>query len=178
MTTSTLDRPHIWQLGSGETDGTPLLLLHGTGGDEHDLLPLAGQLAPAAPVLSARGSVTENGMPRFFQRLREGVFDEDDLHFRVDELVAFLTAAETEYGVSPGTWRAVGFSNGANIAAALLLQRPGALATAVLLAAPWCPSRNRRGGSGRHAGGDQQRTHGSAGHSGTNPDPERAAARP
>jgi phospholipase/carboxylesterase len=128
----TLQRPHVWLPGTG---GPPLLFLHGTGGDEHDMLPLRGHLAPDAPVLSPRGTVLENGMPRFFRRLREGVFDEDDLRERTDELAEFLTAAGTEHGVAPGSWVAVGFSNGANIASALLFRRPEALAGAVLLAA-------------------------------------------
>jgi phospholipase/carboxylesterase len=127
-----MDRPHVWLPGEG---GPPLLLLHGTGGDEHDLLPLREHVAPDAPVLSVRGSVLENGMPRFFRRLREGVFDEDDLRARVDDLAGFLAAAERAYGVAPGGWTAVGFSNGANIASALLLRRPQALTAAVLLAA-------------------------------------------
>jgi phospholipase/carboxylesterase len=125
-------RPHVWVPG---TAVPPLLLLHGTGGDEHDLLPLRDHLAPDAPVLSPRGTVLENGMPRFFRRLQEGVFDEDDLRARVDELAAFLAAAETEHDVAAGSWVAVGFSNGANIASALLFRRPEALAGAVLLAA-------------------------------------------
>lgn len=129
--TAPLDRPHVWLPG----EGPPLLLLHGTGGDEHDLLPLRDHLAPGAPVLSPRGTVLEHGMPRFFRRLAEGVFDEDDLRLRVDELAAFLAAAEQRYGVPPGSWTAVGFSNGANIASAMLLLRPSALAGAVLLAA-------------------------------------------
>jgi phospholipase/carboxylesterase len=127
-----LDRAHVWVPGTG---GPPLLLLHGTGGDENDLLPLRTYLAPDAPVLSVRGTVLENGMPRFFRRLREGVFDEDDLRARVDELAEFLVAAEREYGVTAGTWTAVGFSNGANIASATLLRRPQSLAAVVLLAA-------------------------------------------
>lgn len=129
---ATLRRPHVWLPGQA---GSPLVLLHGTGGDENDLLGLRAQLAPDAPTLSVRGAVLENGMPRFFRRLREGVFDEEDLHTRVDELADFLTAAETEYGIVPGSEVAVGFSNGANIASALLFQRPDALAGAVLLAA-------------------------------------------
>lgn len=128
-----LERPHVWLPGS--PGQSPLLLLHGTGGDEHDLLPLREQLAPQAPVLSVRGTVLENGMPRFFRRLREGVFDEDDLRHQVDELATFLQAAEQRYEVEPGTWTAVGFSNGANIASALLFGRPGSLAGAIVLAA-------------------------------------------
>jgi phospholipase/carboxylesterase len=128
-----LDRPHVWLPGSA--DAPALLLLHGTGGDEHDLLPLRDHLAPDASVLSVRGTVLENGMPRFFRRLREGVFDEDDLRLRADELAQFLAAAERHYAVAPGRWTAVGFSNGANIASALLLGRPAAVRDAVLLAA-------------------------------------------
>jgi phospholipase/carboxylesterase len=127
-----LQRPHVWQPGEGPP---PLLLLHGTGGDEHDLLGLRQYLAPDSPVLSPRGTVQEDGMPRFFRRLSEGVFDEDDLRLRADELAAFLVAAEAQYGVAPGSWLAVGFSNGANMASALLMRHPDALAGAVLLAA-------------------------------------------
>ncbi len=132
MTGATLQRPHVWQPG---TAAPPLLLLHGTGGDEHDLLPLREHLGPGSPTLSPRGTVTESGMPRFFRRLREGVFDEDDLRARVDELATFLNAAEAEHGVEAGFWMAVGFSNGANIASALLFRHPQALAGAVLMAA-------------------------------------------
>jgi phospholipase/carboxylesterase len=124
-------RPHVFLPGTGR----PLLLLHGTGGDEHDLLPLRDLLAPGAPVLSPRGTVLENGMPRHFRRLREGVFDEDDLRERVDELAGFLGEAEAEHGIEPGSWVAVGFSNGANMASATLLLRPETLAGAALFAA-------------------------------------------
>ncbi len=132
MSDDPLRRPHVWQPGSS---APPLLLLHGTGGDEHDLLVLRQHLAPDAPVLSPRGTVSELGMARFFRRHREGVFDEDDLRFRADELAAFLSAAEQKYDVTPGSWLAVGFSNGANMASALLLRHPESLVGAVLLAA-------------------------------------------
>jgi phospholipase/carboxylesterase len=130
--TELLDRPYVWRDGEG---GPPLLLLHGTGGDEHDLLPLAARLSPRSPVLSPRGSVLEHGMPRFFRRLAEGVFDEDDLRVRTDELADFVEAAVAEHGLMPGSLVAVGFSNGANMASSLLMRRPEALAGAVLLAA-------------------------------------------
>jgi phospholipase/carboxylesterase len=131
----TLDRPHVFLPEAGEPSGPPLLLLHGTGGDEHDLLPLRDHLSPGAAALSVRGTVLENGMPRFFRRLREGVFDEEDLRRRVDELADFLAAASTAYELRARSLVAVGFSNGANIASAMLLQRPEVLAGAVLLAA-------------------------------------------
>ncbi|RZK95567.1 MAG: alpha/beta hydrolase, partial [Methylobacterium sp.] len=109
----------------------PLLLLHGTGGDETDLLPLGRTLLPGAALLSPRGAVLENGMPRFFRRLAEGVFDEADLRRRAADLAGFIAEARTAYGLAAPV--AVGFSNGANIAAALLLLHPGVLAGAVLL---------------------------------------------
>lgn len=111
----------------------PLLLLHGTGGDEDDLLPLGEAAAPGSDLLSPRGQVLENGMPRFFRRLAEGVFDEADLRHRTDELAAFIRDAREAYGL--GAPVALGFSNGANIAAALLLRHPGLLRGAVLLRA-------------------------------------------
>jgi phospholipase/carboxylesterase len=111
----------------------PLLLLHGTGGDENDLVPLAAQLSPGSALLSPRGNVTENGMPRFFRRLAEGVFDLADLKVRTAELADFIAAARKIYDIDAPV--AVGFSNGANIAAALLLTRPQLLHGAVLLRA-------------------------------------------
>lgn len=117
-----------------DPDAPPLLLLHGTGGTEDDLLPLGKTLAPGAALLSPRGKVLERGMPRFFRRLAEGVFDEDDLRRRADELAQFLAAAREAYGMRSAPV-AVGFSNGANMAAALLLLHPGALGGAVLFRA-------------------------------------------
>ncbi|WP_112663976.1 alpha/beta hydrolase [Microvirga flavescens] len=111
----------------------PLLLLHGTGGDENDLIPLGQTVAPGAALLSPRGKVLENGMPRFFRRLAEGVFDEADVKQRAHELADFVTEAREAYGIEAPI--ALGFSNGANIAAAMLMLRPEALAGAVLLRA-------------------------------------------
>ena len=116
-----------------EADGAPtLLMLHGTGGDEHDLLALGRALYPGAALLSPRGQVLENGMPRFFRRLAEGVFDLDDLRRRTHDLAAFVADASTAYGFDARRVIAVGYSNGANIAASLLLLRPEVLAGAVL----------------------------------------------
>jgi phospholipase/carboxylesterase len=111
----------------------PLLLLHGTGGDENDLLPLGRMVAPGSALLSPRGKVLEAGMPRFFRRLAEGVFDEADVRARALELAGFVAGAREAYGLVAPV--ALGFSNGANIAAALLWLRPGALAGAVLMRA-------------------------------------------
>jgi predicted esterase len=110
-----------------------LLLLHGTGGTEDDLLPLGDRLLPGAAQLSPRGQVLENGMPRFFRRLAEGVFDLDDLRLRTHELADFVEAARARYDLGPFPPVAVGFSNGANVAAAMLLLRPGSLGGALLL---------------------------------------------
>jgi predicted esterase len=112
-----------------------LLLLHGTGGNEHDLVSLADSLAPGAGVLSPRGKVLERGMPRFFRRLSEGVFDLEDLRIRTHELAAFVAAAASLYAVDPTRIVAMGFSNGANIAASTLLLEPGVLAGAILFRA-------------------------------------------
>jgi len=114
-----LDRPHVFLPAEGDATGPPLLLLHGTGGNEYDLLPLRDHLSPGAAVLSVRGTVLENGMPRFFRRVREGVFDEDDLRRRADELAEFVVTASSAYGISDRSLVAVGFSNGANIASAM-----------------------------------------------------------
>src|SRR5512133_2862210 len=124
---SGLERPHVFLPAEDSAAGPPLLLLHGTGGNEHDLLPLRDHLSPGAAVLSVRGTVLENGMPRFFRRLREGVFDEDDLRDQADALADFITEAGAFYGIEAGSLVAVGFSNGANIASAVLLRRPEVL---------------------------------------------------
>jgi phospholipase/carboxylesterase len=118
----------------------PLLLLHGTGGDESDLIALGLRLSPGAALLSPRGKVSENGMPRFFRRRAEGVFDIDDLNARTEELADFVAEARNAYGLAQPI--AVGFSNGANIAWSLLLNRPETLAGAVLMRAmlPFAPA--------------------------------------
>jgi predicted esterase len=131
MTASTtLGFEHVYEPSTGDWT---LLLLHGTGGDEHDLLGLGRRLAPAAALLSPRGKVLEAGMPRFFRRLAVGQLDIPDLLARTDELSAFVTAAASAYGRDPGKIAAVGFSNGANIAVSLLLRHPALLGAAALL---------------------------------------------
>ncbi len=109
----------------------PLLLLHGTGGDEADLIPFGSLISPGSALLSPRGQVLEGGMPRFFRRIAEGVFDEADLRRRAGDLVGFIGEAQATYGIEPPV--AVGFSNGANIAAAILMLFPHVLAGAALL---------------------------------------------
>jgi len=114
------------------TTARTLLLLHGTGGNEADLLPVGRALAPEATLLSPRGRVLEGTLSRFFRRLAEGVFDQEDLALRTDELAAFLRAQVEERRLDPAGVTAVGFSNGANIAASLLLRHPGLIRQAVL----------------------------------------------
>lgn len=122
---------HRFEPATGGSRRT-LLLLHGTGGNESDLVPLGRRLDPDAAVLSPRGQVLEHGMPRFFRRLAEGVFDLEDLERRTDELATFVTTATTQYRLDARGIVAVGFSNGANIAANLLLRHAGLLSGAVL----------------------------------------------
>lgn len=122
---------HIFHKGKDRSRPT-LLLLHGTGGTETDLLPLADKIDPAANVLSVRGNVLENGMPRFFRRLAEGVFDEEDLIFRTKELNAFLDEAAEKYQFDRNNIVSIGYSNGANIAASLLFHFRDALRGAIL----------------------------------------------
>src|SRR6266566_5706879 len=134
----TSDKPmtpdFIHEFVPGSSNRT-LLLLHGTGGNERDLIPLGRELDPNAALLSPRGKILENGMPRFFRRLSEGVFDLEDLKHRATELADFVTAAAQHYGFATEQLVAVGYSNGANIAASMLLLRPEALPTAILFRA-------------------------------------------
>jgi predicted esterase len=132
---------HVWESPTAPIE-TTLLLLHGTGGDERDLIPLGRALLPGAGLLGVRGNVMERGAPRFFRRVAEGVFDIEDLHQRTGELADFLAAAAARYGFDRERVIAVGFSNGANIAASMLLSRPSSLAGGVLLRAmvPFEPS--------------------------------------
>jgi len=118
-----------------DSNGPTLLLLHGTGGNEHDLLGLGKMLLPDAALLSPRGKVLEHGMPRFFRRLAEGVFDEKDLLARTTELAEFVRKAIEAYKLNGNAIVAVGFSNGANIAASMFLLEPDVLRAGVLLRA-------------------------------------------
>lgn len=120
---------HVFHPGPS---GRTLLLLHGTGGDEHDLVPLARHVDAQAAILSPRGNVLERGAPRFFRRLAEGVFDLDDLRVRVQALRDWLAAAIEHYAIDPAQLTALGYSNGANTAAAMMLLHPGALRSAIL----------------------------------------------
>ncbi len=126
------DFTHIYL--PGDASLPVLLLLHGTGGDERDLLELGRAVSPGSAILSVRGKVLENGMPRFFRRLAEGVFDLEDLAFRTRELTEFIGEARQEYGLVQPIY-ALGFSNGANVAASIMLSYPDALDGAILLRA-------------------------------------------
>lgn len=129
--TLTFTHVHVPPVDPGDT--RTVLLLHGTGGNERDLLDLGSAVAPGARLLGVRGQVLESGMPRFFRRLAEGVFDEADLVRRAADLASFVPAAAEAYGFDAAHVVALGYSNGANIAAAMLLLHPGVLSAAVLL---------------------------------------------
>ena len=140
--TSDLGFMHEFMPASSDSShATTLLLLHGTGGNENDLLPLGHELWPGAALLGVRGKVLENGMPRFFRRFAEGVFDVEDLRFRTEELAQFIDAAAKQYGFSRKKLVVVGYSNGANIGASLILLHPHYMAAAVLFRAmlPFVP---------------------------------------
>ncbi|WP_421384848.1 alpha/beta hydrolase [Bacillus salacetis] len=122
---------HIFKQGK-EENGPTLLLLHGTGGNERDLLPLAEMIAPDHSILGVRGNVSEHGMPRFFRRLAEGVFDEEDLVFRTKELKEFIDECADKYGFDRTNVLAIGYSNGANIAASMLYHYSDAIHGAIL----------------------------------------------
>jgi len=134
MDNSRLEFAHQF-VPAADNPAVTLLLLHGTGGDENDLVPLGKQLLPGAALLSPRGKVLENGMPRFFRRFAEGVFDIEDLKFRTHELNDFVRAALEQHHVQKSQIVAVGYSNGANIAASLMLLHPHMLSGAVLFRA-------------------------------------------
>jgi phospholipase/carboxylesterase len=140
----------IHEFVAGKASRT-LLLLHGTGGNERDLIPLGRELDPNASRLSPRGKVLENGMPRFFRRLSEGVFDLEDLRKRTHELADFIFSAAEHYEIDIRQIVAVGYSNGANIAASLLLLRPETLSAAILFRAmiPLIPDKQPKLGSKR-----------------------------
>ena len=127
MNARDLSRPHVFEKKGQKT----LLLLHGTGADEHDLLRLGAALLPDSSLLSPRGMVNENGMNRFFERRADGSFVQESVLQAVDELNDFLVAARAEYGIEDGLL-AVGFSNGANTAAALQVMHPNQLSGAVM----------------------------------------------
>jgi phospholipase/carboxylesterase len=131
---SARDLGFVHRFFPGES-GTTLLLLHGTGGDENDLVPLGREVAEGAAILSPRGKVSEYGAARYFRRLAEGIFDHEDLVFRTHELAGFVEGATDEYGFDPSKLISVGYSNGANIAASLMLLHPGLLRAAVLFRA-------------------------------------------
>lgn len=123
-----LSRPHVWRPSSNSATSKTLLLLHGTGADEHDLLSLGKALDPSANLLSPRGLVVESSMSRFFLRYPDGRFDEAGIVLAVDELADFIAVAAEEYGFDAKKVFAVGFSNGANAAGALLLLHPESIA--------------------------------------------------
>lgn len=137
MTTAKSDPElvHRFTKGEGTNASTTLLMLHGTGGDENDLVPLGESLLPGAAILSPRGAVSERGAARFFKRLSEGVFDLEDLAVRTQQLIRFVNGAVAKYELDASKIVAVGFSNGANIAASVMLTGPSLFAQAILFRA-------------------------------------------
>jgi len=110
-----------------------LVVLHGTGGDENDLISIGQAIAPGAAILSPRGNVLENGAPRFFKRMAEGVFDPKEVRSRADELARFIRGAVVTYRLDPARVYALGYSNGANIASTVMLVEPGIFRGSILL---------------------------------------------
>lgn len=127
---------YVHHFEPARTPGLPTIVaLHGTGGNERDLLGLTRMIAPGCAIISPRGNVSENGMPRFFRRFAEGVFDLEDVERRAHELATFVASAATHYGCDPRNLYALGYSNGANIAVASMLVNPGVFKGALLLRA-------------------------------------------
>jgi predicted esterase/catechol 2,3-dioxygenase-like lactoylglutathione lyase family enzyme len=127
------DFRHVYLPPAPGTDNrTVIVALHGTGGNEHDLIPVVQQISPSAPVISPRGRVLENGMPRFFKRLAEGVFDETNVRRNAHHLSDFIVGASRRYGQADSDCVAMGYSNGANMAAAIMLLRPEVFSAAIL----------------------------------------------
>lgn len=132
MTEKDLGFIHRFLPAGESTSGETLIVLHGTGGDENDLIGIGQAVAPGAAILSPRGNVLENGAPRFFKRLAEGVFDPKEVRSRAEELARFIRAAISSYGLDSSRVHALGYSNGANIASTVMFIEPGLLQGAVL----------------------------------------------
>jgi phospholipase/carboxylesterase len=124
---------HRFVPATDHTSSETLLVLHGTGGDENDLIGIGQAVAPGAAILSPRGNVLENGAPRFFKRLAEGVFDPKEVRSRAQELTRFIRAATVHYSLDENRIFALGYSNGANVASTVMLTEPGVLQGAILL---------------------------------------------
>ena len=126
-----LSRPHVWRPGKDTATAKTLLLLHGSGADEHDLLPLGQALDPSANLLSPRGLVRVEGVNRFFMLHAENTYDEGEVFHAASELSDFVWNAAAEYGFDTDGVYAVGFSNGANAAHSMLMLQPDSLAGAI-----------------------------------------------
>jgi phospholipase/carboxylesterase len=123
---------HRFVPASDSSSAETLIVLHGTGGNENDLIGIGQAIAPGAAILSPRGNVLENGAPRFFRRIAEGVFDPKEVRSRAEELARFIRAAVVTYRLDPSRLFAFGYSNGANVAATVMLIEPGILQSAIL----------------------------------------------
>jgi len=123
---------HRFVPAADSSSGETLVVLHGTGGDENDLIGIGQAIAPGAAILSPRGNVLENGAPRFFKRVAEGVFDLKEVRSRAEELARFIRSAVITYRLDPDRVFALGYSNGANVASTVMLVTPGVLRAAIL----------------------------------------------